>query len=90
MKKNYFSKILKYVIFPDEFSSNISCCVNIKKHKIGSLKSYDSHVLLECHLLFAICGILNNELYDALTGLSYFLKELCLKLLSVDDLDRLK
>ena len=42
-----FLQVLKDVRMPDEYSSNISRCVKLKKCKIGGMKSHDNHILMQ-------------------------------------------
>lgn len=53
-KKDIFLKVLNNVVFPYNYASNISRCVDVKKRKISNLNSHDSHILLE-HLLPIAC-----------------------------------
>jgi len=74
---------------PNGYSSNISQWVKSEDRKINGLKSHDSHILLEQLLPLAIRGVVPSNVYDAITELSIFFKELCLKTLRVDVLDQL-
>ena len=62
--------------------------MNLKNLKISRLKSHDFHILLETLLSLAIDGLLPEEV--ALIKLSSFFKALCLKVLSVDDLEKME
>ena len=42
-----FLQVLKDVRVPDDYSLNISCCVKLKEHKIGGMKSHDNHILMQ-------------------------------------------
>ncbi|WCJ29244.1 hypothetical protein M5689_010890 [Euphorbia peplus] len=83
-------KFLKTVKVPDGYSSNISRCVNLKGCKISGLKSHDSHILLEQLLPLAIRGIVPNDVYNAITELCIYFRELCSKVLRKDVLERLE
>jgi len=50
------------------------------------MKSLDCHVFLHRFLLLSILGVLRNEVCEALIELSYFFRELCSKILSLDTL----
>lgn len=50
-------EFLKEVKVPDGYSSNISRLVNMKERKIYSLKSHDSHILMQRLIPLAIRGI---------------------------------
>ncbi|KAM3202599.1 hypothetical protein P3L10_030223 [Capsicum annuum] len=80
---------LKKVKVSNGYSSNISRWVKLEDHKIYGLKSHDSHILLEQLLSFAIRGVVPNNIYDAITDLSIFFREICSKTLRIDVLDQL-
>ena len=42
-----FLQVLKDVRVPDDYSLNISCCVKLKEHKIGGMKSHDNQILMQ-------------------------------------------
>ena len=46
-EKDGFLQVLKDVRVPNGYSSNISCCVKLKKRKISEMKSYDNHILMQ-------------------------------------------
>ena len=83
-------KLLKTVKVPDGYSSNISRCVKLKEAKIFGLKSHDCHILLEQLLPLAIRGVVPTNVYEAITELSIFFKELCSKVLRKDVLKHLE
>ena len=78
---------VKNLKFLDSYSANLSRCVNIEERKISGLKTHDCHVFLERLLPLAVHDFLPKKVSDALTELSNFFKELCSKVLQVDDLD---
>ncbi|XP_015165497.1 uncharacterized protein [Solanum tuberosum] len=88
-EKSKVCKFLKVVKVPNGYSSSISRWVKSEDRKINGLKSHDSHILLEQLLPLAIRGVVPSNVYDAITELSIFFKELCLKTLRVDVLDQL-
>ena len=45
-EKDAFLKVLKDLKLFDEYSTNISICVQLKQQKLTGLKSYDYHILL--------------------------------------------
>ncbi|XP_031265479.1 uncharacterized protein LOC116123878 [Pistacia vera] len=89
-EKTKICKFLKSVKVPDGYSSNISRCVSVKECKINRLKNHDSHILLEQLLPMAMRGIVPNNVYDAITELSIFFRELCSKVLKKEALERLE
>ncbi|KAM3305382.1 hypothetical protein P3S67_012248 [Capsicum chacoense] len=76
-EKSKVCKFLKKVKVPNGYSSNISQWVKLEDRKIYGLKSHDSHILLEQLLPFAIRGVVPNNVYDAITELTIFFRELC-------------
>ena len=81
---------LKNLKFSDGYSANLSQCVNIEERKISGMKTHDCHVFLERLLPLAVRDFLPKKVSDALIELSNFFKELCSKVLRVDDLDHLE
>ncbi|XP_055961889.1 uncharacterized protein LOC130015557 [Mercurialis annua] len=88
-EKHLFCLFLKQLRVPDGFSSNISQCVNMKDHKITSLKSHDCHVLLQHLLPLGIRGLLPKAVCEPLIELSLFFNSLCGKSLRVDELEQI-
>ncbi|RHN45055.1 hypothetical protein MtrunA17_Chr7g0226101 [Medicago truncatula] len=60
-EKDAFLSILKNVKCPDECSSSIPRCVQVKQRKIFGLKSYDCHVLMQVLLPIALRGSLSDK-----------------------------
>lgn len=84
------SRWLKGLKVPDEFSSNISKCVNTKDGKILGMKTHDCHVFLERLFSIAIRDMLPRHVCDVLIELSIFCKDLCSKELRLDEVERLE
>ncbi|KAF3660271.1 hypothetical protein FXO38_12211 [Capsicum annuum] len=89
-EKHKLCIFLKNLKVPDGFSSNISQCVNLKEHKISSLKSHDCHVLLQYILPLALRGMLSKEVCEPLIELSLFFCVLGSKELRIDELKHIK
>ncbi|XP_038700144.1 uncharacterized protein LOC119997302 [Tripterygium wilfordii] len=83
-------KLLKNVKVPDGFASNISRCVDIKHQKISGLKSHDCHIIMEQLLPLAIRVVLPYRVSCVIIEFSCFFKELCSKVLQVDELETLQ
>lgn len=88
-EKSKVCKFLKMIKVSNGYSSNISWWVKSEDRKIYGLKSHDSHILVEQLLPLAIRGVVPNNVYDAITELSIFFRELCSKTLRFDVLDQL-
>jgi len=78
-QKKEVCKWLKDLKFPDGYASNWSRCVNADTIKFAGLKSHDCHVFMERLLPVAFRDFLPNEVWESLTELSNFFKELCAK-----------
>nr|XP_016486620.1 PREDICTED: uncharacterized protein LOC107806861 [Nicotiana tabacum] len=89
-KKLAFLKTLKNISVPDGYSSNISRCIYLDKKRIFGLKSHDCHILMEQLLPIAIRNVLPNQVVATLVELSSFFRHLCLKSLSLSDLEKLQ
>ena len=89
-KKDGFLQVLKDVRVPDGYSSNISRCVKLKERKISGMKSHDNHILMQQLFLIAIRGSLPPEMSISLIDLSCFFREICSKVLNVDELGALE
>ncbi|XP_021747570.1 uncharacterized protein LOC110713426 [Chenopodium quinoa] len=83
-------KFLEDIKVPDGYSSNFSKCINLEMRKIWGLKTHDCHVLLEELLPLAIRGVSSSKVYEVITKLSAFFKNLCSKTLKLEDLNDLE
>ncbi|XP_016201896.1 uncharacterized protein LOC107642905 isoform X1 [Arachis ipaensis] len=84
-------EFLQNVKVPDGYSSNIRRCINLKEKKIYGLKTHDCHVLLECFLPLILQGLFSShDVRSALIGLCIFFKELCSKVLTVKNLEKIE
>ena len=89
-EKYAFLCILKNVKCPDECSSSIPRCVQVKQRKIFGIKSYDCHVLMQELLPIALRGSLPDKVSSALIDLCNFFKKICSKVLTVEFLEQLE
>ena len=60
--------------------------MNVGEQKIFGMKTHDCHVFLERLLPLVVCEVLLKKVSDALIELSNFPKELCFKVLQLEDL----
>ncbi|XP_039137103.1 uncharacterized protein LOC120274629 [Dioscorea cayenensis subsp. rotundata] len=88
-EKDAFLKVLKKMKIPDEYSCNLSRCVQLKQRKIIGMKSYDCHLLIQEFLPISIRGSLPDNVASVIIDLCYFFKELCSKVLNEHDLEAL-
>ncbi|KAH0765870.1 hypothetical protein KY285_001741, partial [Solanum tuberosum] len=74
----------------NNYTSNISRCVDLKKCKISNLKSHDSHILME-HLLPIACRrVLPKEVTSVLIELCNYFREISSKVLDVKHVENLQ
>nr|XP_043619730.1 uncharacterized protein LOC122591531 [Erigeron canadensis] len=85
-EKDLFLELPKSIKPPDEYSSNISRCVQLKDRKLTGMKSYDCHMLMQEYLPITLRGTLPDHVSMILIDLCDFFKRICLKDLSEDDL----
>ena len=74
----------------DGYSLNISRCIKLKECKINGMKSHDNHILMQQFFSIAIRESLPLEVSRPLIGLSYFFREICSKVINVDELGALE
>ena len=74
----------------DGYFSNISHCVKLKERKISGMKSHDNHILMQQLFPIAIRGSLPPKVSKSLIDLSCFFREICSKVLNVEELGALK
>ncbi|XP_011004861.1 PREDICTED: uncharacterized protein LOC105111246, partial [Populus euphratica] len=68
---------MKELSFPDGYASNISRCVKEAQCKILKIKSHDCHVFIQRLLPTAFRPYLPRPLWEALTELSVFFRDIC-------------
>ncbi|XP_075669816.1 uncharacterized protein LOC142639540 [Castanea sativa] len=85
-----FLQVLKDVRVPDGYSSNISRCVKLEERKISGMKSHDNYILMQQLFPIAIHGSLSPEVSRSLIELSCFFRDICLKVLNVEELKALE
>ncbi|XP_074293315.1 uncharacterized protein LOC141620305 [Silene latifolia] len=76
--------------FPDRYASDFKRCVDLKNSKLQGLKSHDCHVFLERLLPVAFKHLLPTTMWNAVTEISQFFRDLCSSSISVDDMIRLE
>ena len=89
-ENNGFLQVLKDVKVPDGYSSNISHCVKLKECKINGMKSHDNHILMQQLFPITIHRSLPPEMGRNLIDLSCFFREICFKILNVEELEALE
>ncbi|XP_055960503.1 uncharacterized protein LOC130015062 [Mercurialis annua] len=76
--------------FPDGYVSNLSRCVDLNSLKMMGMKSHDCHVFMQRLLPIALRELLPAEVWEPLTELSIFFRELTATSLKKTDLQRLE
>ncbi|XP_052172131.1 uncharacterized protein LOC127788049 [Diospyros lotus] len=67
---------VKNLKFPYGYVSNMARCVDTKKLKLFGMKSHDCHVFMQRLVLVAFRELLPQKVWEALTELSLFFKDL--------------
>ncbi|XP_004515196.1 uncharacterized protein [Cicer arietinum] len=89
--KKRFLTTLKNITVPDGYSSNISRCIDMENLMFnGMLKSHDCHILMEQLLPLAIQTTLPDDVSAIMIEFCSFFRQLCSKVLNVDDLEKLQ
>ncbi|XP_021603863.1 uncharacterized protein LOC110608886 [Manihot esculenta] len=79
----------KTLKFPDEFVSNLGICVDSRKLRLFGMKSHDCHVFMQRILPIALREFLPNNVWQPITELSNFFRELTSTILTNGDMQRL-
>lgn len=80
---------LKRLKFSNGYVSNIGSCVNIAKCTITWLKSHDCHILMQRVVIFAFYDLIPFGLWNSLTKLSQFFKDISTLIIIVNDMIQL-
>ena len=83
-------KWLKSLCFLDGHASNISRLVNTEEGKLYGMKSYDCHVFMQTLILLTFRDLLPKGIWDALTEISHFFRDIGSSKLNVDHIERLE
>jgi len=83
-------KWLKSLRFPDEHASNISRLVNTEECILYGMKSHDCYVFIQTLIQLAFHDLLLKGIWDAVTKISYFFRDICSNKLNVDHIERLE
>ncbi|XP_021626203.2 uncharacterized protein LOC110625022 [Manihot esculenta] len=80
---------LKTLKFPDGYVSNLGRCVDSRKLRLFGMKSHDCHVFMQRILPIALRELLPNNVWQPITELSNFFRELTSTTLTNWDMQRL-
>jgi hypothetical protein len=78
---------MKELSFPSGYASNISRCVKEAQCKVSRMKSHDCHVFIQKLLPTAFRSYLYRLLWEALTKLSIFFRDICSTNLNVQHME---
>ncbi|XP_021762253.1 uncharacterized protein LOC110727027 [Chenopodium quinoa] len=81
---------VKQLRFPDGYASNLSRCVDLQACKLYGMKSHDCHVFMERLLPTTLRELLPGHIWNAITEISQFFRDLCCYTTSVSDMERLE
>jgi hypothetical protein len=83
-------KWLKSLRFPDGHASNISRLVNMEECRLYGMKSHDCYVFMQTLIPLAFYDLLPKGIWDALTEINHFFRDICSSKLNVDHIERLE
>jgi len=83
-------KWLKSLHFPDGHASNISRLVNMEECRLYGMKSHDCHVFMKTLIPLAFRDLLPKGIWDALTKISHFFRDICSIKLNIDHIERIE
>jgi hypothetical protein len=83
-------KWLKSMRFLDGHASNILRLVNMEECRLYGMKSHDCHVFMQTLIPLAFRDLLPKGIWDALTEISNFFRDLYSNKLNVDHIERLE
>ncbi|XP_016456739.2 uncharacterized protein LOC107780687 [Nicotiana tabacum] len=81
---------VKSLKFPDGYVSNLGPCLETNKSRLFGMKSHDCHVFMQRLMPIAFRELLPSNVWQALTELSLFFKDLTSTTLRVADMERLE
>ena len=81
---------VKNLKFPDGYVSNMGRCVDLKKYKLFGMKSHDCHVFMQRLIPIAFRNLMPTNVWEPLTELSLFFKDLTCTKLKEEDMRRLE
>jgi len=83
-------KWLKSLCFLDGHASNISRLVNMEECRLYGMKSHDCHMFMQTLIPLAFRDLLPKGIWDALTEISHFFRDIYSIKLNVDHIKRLE
>jgi hypothetical protein len=81
---------VKNLQFPDGYVSNLANIVDVDDASFGGLKSHDCHIFMERLLPVAFRDFLPDSIWEALTEVSNFFRDLCARELDPIHIEKLE
>ena len=81
---------LKNIKFPDGYVSNLARCVDMRKFKLFGMKSHDCHIFMQRLIPVTFRELLPSKVWEAITELSLFLKNLTSSEITMADMEKLE
>jgi hypothetical protein len=89
--KKRFCNFLKGVKFPEGYEANLAKSMSADVTKVvGKLKTHTCHVLLQRIIPVGLRGLVNKDLYEAISELGNFFRQLCSRTLKEEVMEKLK
>ncbi|XP_054813974.1 uncharacterized protein LOC129314536 [Prosopis cineraria] len=73
----------------DGYASNLSKCVDIQALQMSKMKSHDCYVFMEKLLPIALRDLIPEAIWNVITEVSMFFKDLCSTILQVEQMQKL-
>ena len=89
-QKRSICQWLKDLRLPDGYASNIAQSVSVNDCKFYGLKSHDCHILMQRLIPIAFRDILPKAVWDALTELSHFFRDITATTLTIENMNILE
>ncbi|XP_021617964.1 uncharacterized protein LOC110619015 [Manihot esculenta] len=90
LAKQVICEWMKGLRFPDGYMSNMALCVDMNKYRLFEMKSHDCHIFMQRLLPIAFRELLPMRVWEAITELSIFFKQLTSMILREEDMLRLE
>ena len=82
--------MLRKLKFLDGYVSNLGRCVDLSRNKMYGIKSHDCHIFMQRLIPITFHELLPENVWQALTELSIFFKDLTATLITEDDMKHLE
>jgi hypothetical protein len=90
-KRLEFCKFLKGIKFPDGYAANLARFISVDSSKlVGKLKTHSCNILLQRIVPAGLKGLVRKDVYEVVSELGNFFRELCSRHLRIDVVKRLK